>query len=230
MSTIIYDIPDNEFIQLKIFLDSFSANDYDRSKFAIEYLEKYNLPKSVTNPELIDYFYKGNTSQSVWKWLYLLERSIPYYEKTQPEWQRRLLYFPATYIVEMFLDHKRFYYRDCVVTLRFTTKISGDHTTLEAGPAKKTGADFYIFYNGESLKIDYKFASIKRFTTIEEVKDYYKDGKHLHKAKLLLSFLESEEKFYLIDYVNDTYQKLDFSKPNYISSADIDEYNNPLLM
>jgi hypothetical protein len=230
MTNTIYDIPNQEFIQIKIFLDSFPANDYERSKFAINYLEKYNLPKKVTNPELIDFFYRGNTIQNIWKWLYLLERSIPYYEEKQPEWQQRLLYFPATYLVEKFLNYKTFYYRDVLVTLRFATKISGDHTTLEAGPAKKSGADFYIYYKGESLKIDYKFASVKRFATIEEVKEYYKKGKHLHTAKLLLSFLEAEEKFYLIDYTTDTYQKLDFPVPNYISSTDIDEYNNPLVV
>ena len=200
----ITNIPNDEFIRIRKELDSLPADSEERMTLAEGYLFEYNLPDEVSNETLLRCFFGGHTSQAVWKWLYLLERSIPYYDKTQPEWQKRLLYFPATYIMEVkVLDHKKISYQGNTETLRFA-RDSGDHNVLHAGRGKNV-ADFHIWADGQNLRIDYKFASLKRFSTIEQVYTYYMDGKHMHNAKLLLSFLEAENTFYLVDYINYEY-------------------------
>lgn len=222
----INDIPNDEFIKIRAELDSLPANSKTRSDLAIGYLLDYNLPDQVSYEDLIRYMFGGNTSQAVFKWLYLIERSIPYYGETQPAWQRRLLYFVGTYIIEAYLNRKTFSYDGQEVMLRFT-KISGDHYNLHTGFGANT-ADFYI-YTDTTLFVDYKFASVNRFRTIEDVYNYYADGKHMHNAKILLSFLEAEETFYLVDYSKDEFYPLPISAlSNYITTETIDNYQDPL--
>ena len=53
----------------------------------------------------------------------------------------------------------------------------------------------------------------------------------MHSAKLLLSFLEAEEKFYIVDYIKQEYYPLSFSAPiNYITSDEIDAFKDPLAV
>jgi hypothetical protein len=223
----ITDIPNNEFIKIRNQLDSFPANNINRSVIAQNYLLQYRLPEEVPEEQLLKYFFGGDTPQAVWKWLYILERSIPYYTAIQPEWQKRLLYFPATYIVENYLNRQSFIYNGVKVMLRFT-RISGDHDKLHAGPNEKSGPDFYI-YTDTSIFVEYKFASKNRFTTVNQVVDYYSSGNHMHKAKILITLLESENRFYLIDYLKNEYYPLNILPPGqYISSDDINCYTDPL--
>ena len=223
----INNIPEEEFEQIRAELDYLPANSKDRSRAAISYLFEYNLPDHVSDAELIDYYFNENTSRAVWKWLYLLERSIPYYSATQPEWQRRLLYFPATWIMEKYLLGYTFDYQGANVKLLFS-RHSGDHDNVHAGPNEQDAPDFYIWVDEKHIFVDYKFASIDRFSSIEQVYNHYADGRHMHGAKLLLSFLEAEERFYLIDYINDEYYPLDLVAPNYIDSNTLNSYSDPL--
>jgi len=226
----IKDIPNNEFIKIRQELDSYPANSAERSIAAQGYLLTYELPDEVSNKDLLVYFYGGQTSQRVWKWLYLIERSIPYYSSSQPEWQKRLLYFPATYIFEDYLLDKKFNYRGQEVKLLFS-RHSGDHNTLHTGPNEQDAPDYYIWVDGKHIFIDYKFASVARFSNIQQVAEYYSDGKHMHNAKILLSFLEAENKFYLIDYLNNEYYPLDIPAPaTYITTADNNSYQDPLAV
>lgn len=110
--------------------------------------------------------------------------------------------------------------------LRFT-KISGDHSVVHAGPGTNT-PDFYIYTDGTHF-VDYKFAPTSRFKTIDEVCAYYSHGKHMHKAKLLLSFLEAEEQFYLVDLDKAEAYPLPIEHPaTYIGTETIESYKNPL--
>ena len=224
----INNIPNEEFIKIRAELDSLPANSQERSQAAIGYLFDYNLPEEVSDENLLKYFFSTSTPQAIWKWLYLLERSIPYYSERQPEWQKRLLYFPATYIFEKHLLGEKFNYNGQEVKLLFS-KHSGDHDNLHTGPNKKDAPDYYIWVDENYIFVDYKFASVARFTSIEQVAEYYADGKHMHNAKLLLSFLEAENKFYLIDYINNEFYPLDILPPtNYITTSDIENYSDPL--
>lgn len=222
----INDIPNESFSLIRNTLDSLPANSMERSKLAISYLSEYNLPDQVSYEDLLKYMFGGNTSQAVFKWLYLIERSIPYYSERQPEWQKRLLYFVGTYLIETYLNRKTFSYDGQEVMLRFT-KISGDHYNLHTGPGANA-ADFYI-YTDTTLFVDYKFASVNRFYTIDDVCNYYADGKHMHNAKILLSFLETEETFYIVDYIKDEYYPLQIpALANYINTETIENYSDPL--
>lgn len=224
-------IDDLDFITIRYELDSLPANSKERSKKALDYLKFYNLPEKVAIADIIKYYATG-TDKETWKWLYLIERSIPYYQETQPEWQKRLLYFASTYIFEFLtLLGRKFNYNGTEVKLLFS-KHSGDHQFLHAGPNPDDAPDFYIYFNEtkEYLFIDYKFASTHRFNSIEQVYNHYLDGKHMHGAKLLLSFLEAEEKYYLVDYINNEYYELDLPLPaSYISTEDTDAFADPLV-
>lgn len=81
----IKDIPNEKFIQIKAELDSLPANSKIRSDLAIGYLLSYDLPDKVSYEELLNYMFGGGASQAIFKWLYLIERSIPYYGKKQPD-------------------------------------------------------------------------------------------------------------------------------------------------
>ena len=220
-------IPTETFKIIRSVLESFPANSPARSELAIQYLIQCNLPLSVSNEELLAYFFSGEpVSQDIWRWLYLLEKSIPYYREKQPAWYKRLLYFPATYIIESYLNRQTFVYKNKIVMLRFTD-ISGDHNNVHAGPGEDT-ADFYIYVD-TTLFVDYKFASQNKFTSAKEVCTYYKSGKHMHKARLLLSFLEAEQAFYLINLDTDECQLLPIVPPNtYINTETIENYPDPL--
>ena len=226
----ITNIPNNEFIKIRKELDSLPANSPIRSELAKEYLFDYNLPEIVSNEDLIIYFFAGHTSQTIWKWLYLMERSIPYYSAKQPEWQKRLLYFPSTYIFENCLLDQKFNYRGTEVKLLYS-RHSGDHNNLHAGPNEQDAPDYYIWVDNNYIYIDYKFAPMVKFQTIESVIEYYKNGDHMHNAKVLLSFLEAEEKFYLIDYANGEYYEVPLKRPQtYITSETINSYADPLAI
>ena len=226
MLTTVNKIPLDAFKNIKAKLDAYPANSIERSVLAIKYIEQYNLPKKVSDEDLLYYYFNGPTDQSIWRWLYLVERSIPYYTEKQPEYHKRLLYFPGTYIMEHYLNRRTFNYHGYNVMLRFTD-ISGDHDNVFIGPGDDT-PDFYI-YTDDTKFVDYKFASKNRFYTIDAVCAYYQEGKHMHKARLLLSFLEAEERFYLIDLDTSECYLLPIEPPNtYISTETIDSYVDPL--
>jgi hypothetical protein len=81
-------IDDLDCIAIRYELDSLPANSQERSKKALAYLKSYNLPDKVAIADIIKYYAAG-ADKETWKWLYLIERSIPYYKAIQPEWQQR---------------------------------------------------------------------------------------------------------------------------------------------
>lgn len=177
----------------------------ERSKRAIEYLTEYNLAQSISYDTLLDWYLNGS-SQENWQHAYLIERSIPYYKNKIVPWQKRLLYFVGTYIMEMFLEKKEVYINNINCKLYFS-KYSGDHRSIHAGPGTDV-ADFYVWLNNTYEWVEYKFANYKRFPDLNSVIDYYTSGdgrSHLHKAKILIIFLEAEYKFYLINYNTNQY-------------------------
>lgn len=219
----------NDFNKIRLLLDN--LNDQKQmSELAIKAINDFNLRLEIPEDEIL-LWYSNNDAQKnieLCQNLYLIERAIPYYsDRQRPAWQKRLLYFTATYLIEKYLDHKSFVYNGELVTLRFT-RSSGSHIALHAG-AGTNSADFYIYPNNKAVFIEYKFAVKSRFTNINDVKEYYSTNKHLHGAKVLIVFLEAEEQFYLIDYKYNSINKLAFGLPAYLSSDDINSFEAPKL-
>ena len=57
MSRIINTIPKEDFRRIKAELDALPANSQERSELAFKYLEDYDLPKEVSDRELLEYFF-----------------------------------------------------------------------------------------------------------------------------------------------------------------------------
>lgn len=222
-------ITEEEFLNIRAELDSLTGD--ARSKTAIAYLDKYNLSKEIPDSTLLSWYKNGTTIEN-WQHAYLLERSIPYYKNSNPQWQQRLLYFPGTAIFENYLDHKTLGFNNQNYVLRFT-RGSGRHDVVEAGYGAAV-PDFYIWEDGRAIMVEFKFANYKKFKTYKDVYRYYNIGgngyTHMHNAKILLVFLEAENTFYLIDYANTKiYRYPALQAPtNYIGTDEIASFTDPL--
>ena len=108
----------------------------------------------------------------------------------------------------------RFTFRGEVVKGPSYTRASGDHTQLAMGHGANV-PDFYIWYANHAVMVEFKFISKFWTTNINDVKDYFSTKRHtsLHGAPVVLVFLEQEETFYLIDYVQNTITKLSWPCP-----------------
>lgn len=216
-----------EFNKIRILLDNLEDQD-EMSEQAKQIIAKHGFRDTISDKEILTWFVAGTELEN-WQNLYLLDRSIPYLrDKQRPEWHKRMLYFPGTYIMEeRTLLNKTISFRGNRVKFLYT-RGSGDHANVHTGGGTAS-ADFYFWIDNKPVFVEYKFASNKKYNTIEDVKKAYANKKHLHKSKVVVAFLETENTFYIIDYDNNKVEKLDIKAPvAYIGSDDIEKFEDPL--
>lgn len=177
-----------------------SIDDYkERGLEAIKFLKEHNGFDLIPFTLLISYLsdYEG-CPISIWRQLYILERSIPPRKNAITKtWVERLKIFADTYVLEHIVDHSHLVGLPGIVAF---TRNSGDHENLHAGQGSYA-ADFYCWDKLTNTR--HAWVEFKHWGTvdIEAAKEYYLTKKY--SARYVLVFL-ADHTYKLIDYQENT--------------------------
>lgn len=179
-----------------------STTNFDiRGEIALQYLKDNNglteidyetLGKYLRNPDSIPI--------SIWRQLYVLERSIPPRFGNNYTWVQRLKMFYNTYLYEQALQKHSFTLDGKNFTLRLITGRKDNpiyHDRLVAGRGK-WGADFYI-YDDKMLFVEHKYC---KELSVEATAKKYDPSKNrfTYSARFVVAYMECFNCYYLIDY------------------------------
>ena len=205
---------------LKVLQELETATDFKiRSQIALKYL-KENGGLMEINYDVLGKYLRDPSSvpMSIWRQLYVLERSIPPRFGSYYTWVQRLRLFYNTYLYEQALQKHTFEWDNKKFTL-YLIKGRPDrpiyHDRLVAG-AGKWGADFYV-YDEKMLFVEHKYC---KEPTIEAAAEKYdpSKNKYTYSARFVVAFMQQFNAYYLIDYEKypnqNYYLKLDATPPS----------------
>lgn len=170
---------------------------HERGEKAARYITENGGLSQISYEDLIRYLTDPSSAPiSIWRQLYLLERSIPPRNNAeQISWFNRLKIFADTYQLEHVANGKKL--NGLPGKIRFSRK-SGDHDNLHIG-AGNYAADFYCW--DEVLDKFHGFVELKHWGSqdIAKAMEFYSD-KH-YDAMYVLVFLK-DGSCKLLDYKN----------------------------
>ncbi len=176
-----------------------------RAAKAKAYIEKNKGMTEVTYSHLIRFLQDMNlVPLTVWRQLYLLERSIPPRFGSSYTWVQRLKMFANTYVRECAVNDRGYYNGFKLLFRKGNAKNPTNHHKLVYGQGK-WGADFYFFDNNLPGTANYqKMVSVElkhSSTNLNYEINKYKDDKYLYNAKYLILAM-ADGSYYMIDYTN----------------------------
>lgn len=210
------ELPDKTFITLLNNLNNIPDR-YKRGEAAKAFMDLIGWNFDLADNELfIHIIFNPDTPKAQKQWAILANIATPYHSDNSPLPATRLLYFPNSKFFESTIVGCKITwdgYTSKLIHMRAAGNPGEFHLGTGSGSTDFYFADQYLVQAGKTgrdvmVYIDFKFIPMRMATSPESFKqtDMFKKKKHSHNGRLLLIFIEAEEKYYIIDLYSGEYK------------------------